>query len=139
RCRRCIRTVAWPAAVPPTPPAAGRWRWRSGARHGRRSWSENLSGGRRAVQAAARAPASSYHAAVVAPSKLIRWLLFALLAAAVGGGLLLALLTVDTALSIWQRLQALPAGFRYLYIAVMSLAAVLIASLGWRLLRRRRS
>ncbi len=76
---------------------------------------------------------------MVAPSKLIRWLLFALLAAAVGGALLLALLTVDTALSVWQRLQALPVGFRYLYIAVLALAAVLIASLGWRLLRRRRS
>lgn len=74
---------------------------------------------------------------VLAPSKLIRWLLFALLAAAVGGALLLALLTVDTALSVWQRLQALPAGFRYVYIALLATAAVLIAGLGWRLLRRR--
>lgn len=72
-------------------------------------------------------------------STLIRWLLFALLAAAVGGALLLALLTVDTALSVWQRLQALPAGFRYLYISLLSLAAVVIAGLGWRLLRRRRT
>src|SRR5690606_9961591 len=87
----------------------------------------------------AHATAAGYHADVPPLSRLIRWLLFALLAAAVGGGLLLALLTVDTALSIWQRLQALPAGFRYLYIAVLALAAVLIASLGWRLLRRRRS
>ena len=76
---------------------------------------------------------------MVAPSKLIRWLLFALLAAAVGGALLLALLTVDTALSVWQRLQALPAGFRYLYIALLAIAAVLIAGLGWRLLRRSRA
>jgi GTP-binding protein EngB required for normal cell division len=68
----------------------------------------------------------------------VRWLLFALLAAALGGALLLALLSVDTALSVWQRLQGLPAGFRYVYIAVLSSAAVGLAWLGWRLLRRRR-
>lgn len=71
------------------------------------------------------------------PSTLIRWLLFALLAAAVGGALLLSLLTVDTALSVWQRLQGLPSGFRYLYIGLLATAAVLLAGLGWRLLRRR--
>lgn len=72
------------------------------------------------------------------PSTLIRWLLFALLAAAVGGALLLALLSVDTALSVWDRLQALPKGFRYLYAALLTAAALAIAWLGWRLLRPRR-
>lgn len=71
------------------------------------------------------------------PGTLIRWLLFALFAAAVGGALLLALLSIDTALSVWERLQGLPAGFRYLYAAVLSAAGLGIAWLGWRLLRRR--
>lgn len=71
-------------------------------------------------------------------AKLVRWVLFALLAAAVGGALLLALLTVDTALSVWQRLQELPAGFRYLYIALLAAAGAAIAWLAWRLLSRRR-
>lgn len=72
------------------------------------------------------------------PATTVRWLLFALLAAALGGALLLALLSVDTALSVWQRLQGLPAGFRYVYIALLASAAVGLAWLGWRLLRRRR-
>lgn len=71
------------------------------------------------------------------PTRLIRWLLFALLAAAVGGALLLALLSVDTALSVWDRLRGLPKGFRYVYIALLSIAGLSIAWLGWRLLRRR--
>lgn len=74
---------------------------------------------------------------MAAPTSLIRWLLFALLAAAVGGALLLSLLSVDTALSVWQRLQGLPAGFRYLYVALVGAAGLGIAWLGWRLLRRR--
>jgi hypothetical protein len=74
---------------------------------------------------------------VAAPTSLIRWLLFALLTAAVGGALLFSLLSVDTALSVWQRLQGLPAGFRYVYIALLSAAGLGIASLGWRLLRKR--
>ncbi len=72
------------------------------------------------------------------PATLIRWLLFALLAAVVGGAALLLMLTVDTGLSIWQRLQGLPVGFRYLYIALLGAAATLIAWLGWKLLRRGR-
>lgn len=71
-------------------------------------------------------------------ARLLRWLLFALLAAAVGGALLLALLAVDTSLSVWQRLQGLPAGFRYLYGALLGAAGLGVAWLGWRLLRRRR-
>jgi hypothetical protein len=72
-----------------------------------------------------------------APSTLIRWLLFALLAAAVGGALLLALLSVDTALSVWDRLQGVPKAFRYLYVGLLSTAALATAWLGWRLLRPR--
>ena len=74
-----------------------------------------------------------------APNRLIRWLLFALLAAAVGGALLLALLSVDTALSVWQRLQGLPAGFRYVFAALLAAAGLAISWLGWRLLRPRRT
>lgn len=75
---------------------------------------------------------------MVSPANLIRWLLFALLAAAVGGTLLLSLLAVDTGLSVWERLQAMPAAFRYLYAALLATAGVAIAGLGWRLLRRKR-
>ncbi len=87
--------------------------------------------------ASAKRSSGSYHDRVAAPTSLIRWLLFALLAAAVGGALLLSLLSVDTALSVWQRLQGLPAGFRYLYVALLSAAGLGIAWLGWRLLRKR--
>lgn len=73
---------------------------------------------------------------MASPNRLIRWLLFALLAAAVGGALLLALLSVDTALSVWERLRGLPAGFRYIYITLLSAAGLALAWLGWRLLRR---
>ncbi|MBX3725437.1 MAG: 50S ribosome-binding GTPase [Xanthomonadales bacterium] len=71
-------------------------------------------------------------------TRLLRCLLFALLAAAVGGALLLALLAIDTSLSVWQRLQGLPAGFGYLYGALLGAAGLGVAWLGWRLLRRRR-
>ncbi len=75
---------------------------------------------------------------MAAPGTVFRWLLFALLAAAIGATLLLSLLAVDTGLSIWERLQAMPAGFRYLYAAALAAAGLGIAWLGWRLLRKRR-
>lgn len=75
---------------------------------------------------------------MAAPGTVFRWLLFALLAAAIGAALLLSLLAVDTGLSIWERLQAMPAGFRYLYVAALAASGLGIAWLGWRLLRRRR-
>lgn len=75
---------------------------------------------------------------MVSPANLIRWLLFALLAAAVGGTLLLSLLAVDTGLSVWERLRGMPAAFRYLYAALLATAGLAIIGLGWRLLRRKR-
>ncbi|MFA7542606.1 MAG: GTPase, partial [Lysobacterales bacterium] len=75
---------------------------------------------------------------MVSPASLIRWLLFALLAAAVGGTLLLSLLAVDTGLSVWERLQGMPAGFRYLYAALLAVAGLAVTGLGWRLMRKKR-